>query len=1193
MCRLEDLQPNAAVRGVLPDSMVTVVSVQWFGSEAIELTYKTPSGRVANELLYRHDEPRLEVVTQGRPWSFDGDGALFRLVSEAHRIRLAHLFDPVLAVHTSMVDPLPHQITGVYETMLPRHPLRFLLADDPGAGKTIMAGLLIKELIARADLQRCLVVCPGGLAEQWQDELYQRFHLPFDILTNDKLEAARTGNWFLETNLAIARLDKLSRNKDVQRMLQSPDCRWDLIVCDEAHKMSATVFGGEISYTKRYRLGQLLSTMTRHFLLMTATPHNGKEEDFQLFMALLDGDRFEGRFRDGVHVVDVSDLMRRMVKEDLVKFDGTPLFPERIAYTVPYKLSDAEAQLYGAVTEYVREEFNRADAIQNDKRAGTVGFALTILQRRLASSPEAIYQSLRRRRERLESRLRELEVLQRGGHAAPVFAPDAPILDVDDVNDLEDAPDSEVEAAEEEILNQATAARSIAELRTEIETLKGLESLALSVRSSGTDTKWRELASLLGEIFAPATVGRREGELTAPNGAGETPRPMPSPSQKLIVFTEHRDTLNYLEKRVTTLLGREEAVVTIHGGIGREERKKAQESFKLDPRVQVLLATDAAGEGINLQRAHLMVNYDLPWNPNRIEQRFGRIHRIGQTEVCHLWNLVAEETREGDVYRRLLEKLEEAREALGGKVFDVLGKLQFEGCSLRELLIEAIRRGDDPEVRARLTRVLDHSLDRSHLQDLLEDRALAHDAMDASRVQRIREDMERAEARRLQPHYIESFFHEAFQRLGGSAKQREPHRYEITHVPAPVRNRDRLIGIGEPVLPRYERIAFEKSLVAPQGQPLAAFMCPGHPLLDSVIDLTLERHRDLVKRGSVLVDERDPGMQPRVLFYLEHAIQDASPTRSGERRVISKRMLYVELEADGTTRHVHYAPYLDYRPLASGEPGIEAILSRPECAWISRELEQKAQGHAVAHVVPEHVAEVRGPRLTLIAKTEAAVKDRLTKEITYWDHRAEQLKLQEQTGKVNARLNSGEARKRADLLQGRMQKRLEELKLETQISPLPPVVLGGLLVVPMALIAAMTGQQITESIAAADLQASAARARAIVMEAERRLGFDPTDRELEKLGYDIESRVPGTGKLRFIEVKGRVAGAPTITVTRNEILYSLNKPDDFILAIAEFLDDDTHRLHYIRQPFRREPDFGVTSVNYDFAELLARAGVPS
>src|SRR6266498_1389550 len=523
MSRLEDLHTNASVRGILPDCLVAVVSVQWFGSEALELTYKTSAGRVANRLLYRHDEATIDVVTQGRPWSFDGDGALFRLVSEAHRIRLAHLFDPVLAVHTSLVDPLPHQITAVYETMLSRQPLRFLLADDPGAGKTIMAGLFIKELIARGDLQRCLIVCPGSLAEQWQDELYRRFHLPFEILTNDKREAARTGNWFLETNLVIARLDKLSRNEDVQEKLKAPDCGWDLVVCDEAHKMSATYFSGEIKYTKRYKLGQLLSTLTRHFLLLTATPHNGKEADFQLFMALLDGDRFEGRFRDGVHVTDVSDLMRRMVKEGLLKFDGTPLFPERIAYTVPYKLSDAEAQLYKAVTDYVREEFNRADALQNNKRAGTVGFALTILQRRLASSPEAIYQSLRRRRERLESRLRELELLQRGGAVSPPVVPTVRTLDADDLEDLEEAPDNELESAEEEILDQATAARTIAELKAEIQTLQQLEAMALSVRRSGADTKWRELANLLGEIFTQKAIANRVAEPHAPYCAGAKP----------------------------------------------------------------------------------------------------------------------------------------------------------------------------------------------------------------------------------------------------------------------------------------------------------------------------------------------------------------------------------------------------------------------------------------------------------------------------------------------------------------------------------------------------------------------------------------------------------------------------------------------------------------------------------------------
>src|SRR5690606_22208584 len=222
---------------------VTVLDVKWVGTVAVEVTYKDSSGRLGNELIYRDREPTLEVVEAGRPWSFDGDGSLFRLVSEANRIRLAYLFDPLLAVHTSLVEPLPHQITAVYSEMLVRQPLRFLLADDPGAGKTIMTGLFVKELLVRGDLQRCLIVCPGSLVEQWQDELDRRFHLPFEIMTNDALEAARTGNWFLENPLAICRLDKLSRSEEVQAKLEQSD--WDLIICDEAHKMSATYFGSE------------------------------------------------------------------------------------------------------------------------------------------------------------------------------------------------------------------------------------------------------------------------------------------------------------------------------------------------------------------------------------------------------------------------------------------------------------------------------------------------------------------------------------------------------------------------------------------------------------------------------------------------------------------------------------------------------------------------------------------------------------------------------------------------------------------------------------------------------------------------------------------------------------------------------------------------------------------------------------
>jgi len=1183
MVKLEAIKPNIQLNGVLPSRSVTVVQSKWYGSDAIELTYKDVDGRLANQLLYRSDEDRLEILSQEKPWSFTGDGNLFRLVAEAQRIRLAHLYDPVLAVHTSMVEPLPHQITAVYENMLPKQPLRFLLADDPGAGKTIMAGLLIKELMIRGDLERCLVVCPGNLVEQWQDELNQRFNLPFEIMTREKIESAKSGNWFLENDLIIARLDMLSRNPELQEKIKIPDCRWDLVVCDEAHKMSATFYNSEISYTKRFQLGKLLSTTTRHLLLLTATPHNGKEADFQLFLSLLDQDRFEGKFRDGVHTIDVQDIMRRMVKEQLLTFEGKPLFPERIATTVPFELSEEEENLYEAVTSYVRDEFNRVEGLGNDKYKRTVGFALTILQRRLASSPEAIYQSLKRRRERLQTKLREIQEQQRTNASYDLNRFEKNEI-LDELDEIDDAPDAEVEQLENTILDQATAARTIHELEAEIRTLQHLEQLAATIRRSGNDTKWRELAHLLQYLFSPIEHADTE----------KLPGFHPSPQEKIVIFTEHRDTLEYLRNRIGTLLGRSNAIVVIHGGMGREERVRSQEAFKFQKDVQVLIATDAAGEGINLQRAHLMINYDLPWNPNRIEQRFGRIHRIGQTEVCFLWNLVAKDTREGEVYHRLLEKLAEARKALGGQVFDVLGKLQFEGKSLRDLLIEAIRYGEQPEIKSMLDRIVDTTFDTASLQRLIEEQALAHDVMDLSKVQKIREAMERAEARRLQPYYIESFFKEAFTHFGGTLYKREAERYEITYVPANIRQRHKTLWLRSAILTKYERITFKKEFVSLHGAPLAAFICPGMPLLDAVIDLTLNTYGQLLKQGSILVDERDTSKKPRLFFYLEHSIQDASTNRDGNRRIISKRVLYVELNDRLEPRQFQYAPYLDFRPLAQNEPAPDIILARPECEWIHKDLEQLAQTYAVTNMVPAHLEEVRSERLEYIEKIRKAVKDRLSKEINYWDRRAEELKAQEREGKPNARLNSQEAAKKADVLAERLKHRMEQLDLEAQLSPLPPVIQGCFLVVPLALIQEMQGTiaQNRGDAMPMDTQASAARARAIVMDVEKGLGYVPVDVETLKLGYDIESKIPGTGKLRFIEVKGRVSGAQTITVTRNEVLYSLNKPDQYILAIVEFFEDGTHKVHYVRRPFTAEPDFGVVSQNYDFKSLLEKAEEP-
>jgi superfamily II DNA or RNA helicase len=1171
--QLEQLSEGALVNGIVPGEPVTVVATAWHGQSVITLTFRRINGSVEEQLVYRDDEPRLSLEAAARRWAFDGDGSLFRLVSEARRIRLAHLFDPMLAVHLSVLEPLPHQIEAVYGEMLPRQPLRFLLADDPGAGKTIMAGLYIKELILRADLARCLIVAPGSLVAQWQDELAEKFGLHFDILTRELIESTHSANPFVERSLLIARLDHLSRNEDLHPRLAEAD--WDLVVVDEAHRMSAHYFGTELKETKRYRLGVLLGSVSRNFLLMTATPHAGKEEDFQLFMALLDADRFEGRYRDGVHTADVSDLMRRMIKEKLLRFDGRPLFPERLAYTVPYPLSDLEARLYADVTKYVTEEMNHADnlAAQGEGRRGNrVGFAVTVLQRRLASSPEAIYQSLSRRRKRLEGRIMEERARRRGEQVTQAtHLSTSPVDELDvDLDDLEDMDDAEVEGLEEQIVDEASSARTIAELELEIRTLVRLEKLAYDVRGSGTDRKWMELAALLTD---KPEMRDHEGR-----------------RRKLIIFTEHRDTLKYLVERLQTFLGRAEAVVAIHGGVGREERRRIQELFTQEKDCLILVATDAAGEGINLQRAHLLINYDLPWNPNRIEQRFGRVHRIGQTEVCHMWNLVAEDTREGQVYTRLLEKLEEQRKALGGQVFNVLGDV-LPGRALRELLIEAVRYGDRPEIRAKLDQVIDATVGEG-LSELVAQHALAADVMSVADVDRIRVEMEEAQARRLQPHYIRSFFLEAFNRLGGRAVEREAGRLEITHVPADIRARDRSLGSGAPLLRRYQRVTFDKALVRVVEKPLAELITPGHPLLEAVVDLITERFDFLLKQGTIFVDEADCGEDPRVLVYLEHAIVDARDDGHGGRRVVSRRYQFVELAEDGSGYVAGYAPYLDYRPASAEERGtLERAIN---ALWLTDEIETKALNYAVTQAVPAHLVEVKMRTQARVQKAMVAVKARLTKEIGYWDHRATTLLGQMQAGK-QPRMNPDRAQARADDLSARLKRRMADLEREQQLQASPPTVVGGALVVPRGLLERLEGdRQAPPHEYAKETARVERRALDAVLAAEERLSRAATEMPHNNPGFDIRSLTPD-GHILFIEVKGRIAGAPIVTVTRNEILHGLNSPEQFVLALVEVGSEGIDTVRYLRRPFSGSEDtyFPMTSVNYTWRALWERAEAPS
>jgi SNF2 family DNA or RNA helicase len=1176
MIKIEELKSGLSLIGLEASVIATVAAVIPIGEGSVQVFYRTPDGITKERLLGRDDEANLSVATVERPWSFDGDGAAFQLTCEAKRIDLAFLFDPMMAVHTSNVDPLPHQITAVYESMLPRQPLRFVLADDPGAGKTIMAGLYIRELVMRADAKRILIVAPGSLVEQWRDELYEKFGLEFRIYSSELEQASPSGNPFEEYNQLIIRLDQLSRAEEQTPTGRAPgdlqikllDAGWDLVVFDEAHKLSAHYYGSKLEKTARFRLAERIGERTRHLLLMTATPHNGKEEDFQLFLSLLDSDRFYGKFRgDAAHQVDVSDLMRRMVKEELVKFDNTPLFPERKAYTVNYKLSDIEVALYESVTDYVKTEMGKADQLAGSRK-GSVGFALTALQRRLASSPEAIYQSLRRRKERLESRLREDKLGVRGRQVLADILADVP-EDDDDLNAKEQ------ESLEETLVDDATAARSINELEAEIVILKSLEANAKAVVASGQDRKWDELSKILQKAPEMLDASGRQ--------------------RKLIIFSEHRDTLNYLHEKIAGVIGNHDAVVTIHGGTHRDERRKIQGLFRSDPDVRVLVATDAAGEGVNLQCANLMVNYDLPWNPNRLEQRFGRIHRIGQVEVCHLWNLVAKETREGDVYHRLLEKLEVESDALKGRVFDILGEV-FEETSLKDLLIQAIRYGDQPEVRSRLSRKIDQALDHNHLKSLLNRNALAQETMSADRLYAVKEEMEKAEARRLQPYFVRSFFMKAFEQIGGSIYPRELGRFEVTHVPTSIRERDRRITgrnhrEQEPVLKRYERVCFEKDALQPSDKPgisRAVLMHPGHPLMLAVSDLLLEQHANLLRQGTVLVDPADDGVEPWIMFLVTHEV------KSGNGQVLSKRLQFVRVNPDGSTSFAGWAPHLDLEPLADSERAL--IKDVIDASWIRADQEQRAVALAATSIVPEHFREVNDRRVAHVDKTLAAVHERLIREIEFWSDRWIKLKEDLEAGK-DVRLNVENARRTVTDLEGRLENRRRELQSMRHVVNGTPIILGGALVVPAGLMRQVRGDKETGPKFSADPIARSRIERIamdVVRRAEESKGYHVVDVSKDKCGWDLTSHPPAIDHKqpdpRHIEVKGRAKGATTITVTHNEILYAINQGNKFVLAIVFVNEDDSAEgPYYIRRPFDREPDWHVSSMNCNVSDLMQMA----
>lgn len=1133
---LEEFRRGLRVEGLIPTEVITVIAAQWHGPDALELTYKTTAGSLGQQVVFREDQDNLSVAQSGSR-AFDADASDFKLVAEAQRISLAGLFDPMLAVATSDVQPLPHQIRAVYGELLPRTPLRFLLADDPGAGKTIMAGLYIKELLLRDDVKQCLIVAPGGLVEQWQDELFFKFGLRFDLLTSQLIDSQVNLNVFETNPLLIARMDQLSRNEQLQAQLR--ETQWDLIIVDEAHRMGAHYFGGKLEKTKRFQLGELLGEITRHLLLMTATPHSGKEEDFQLFLTLLDRDRFEGRQKK---TTDTSGIMRRMVKEELLTFEGKYLFPERVAETVPYELTALEYALYEEVTHYVREGMNRADRL-GGKRKNTIGFALTVLQRRLASSPEAIYKSLVRRSDRLE---RKRQDILSGLHREPDPAVEWSAIDADEYNA------EEIEELEEELLDAATAAQTVEELNAELIELAELARTAKLVRDAGTDRKWTELSKILQDEVLPA-------------GANGWPR-------KLIIFTEHRDTLDYLRARIGSLLGKPDAVRAIHGGVRRGERRQITEEFTKNRDVQILLATDAAGEGLNLQAAHLMVNYDLPWNPNRIEQRFGRIHRIGQEEVCRLWNLVAANTREGEVFTRLLTKLDQMRQDYGGKVFDVLGEA-FAEIPLRTLLLDAIQYGERPEVKAKLQEVIDASVGDG-LKELLDERALASDHLAEADLQRLRAAMDEARARRLQPHYIELAFRAAFTRLGGRIARREQRRYEIPHVPQPLRSAG-----GGPIATRYDRVTFDLAHVQPDGLARADLLAPGHPLHDAVMDESVRRFGAALNRGTVLVSSTLE--EPQLLVGVIEEVADAAGAS------VARRFGYAYVDSYGTVSPAGPAPYLDCVAAPAG-PATDAARALP---WLA-EAEDKAASWIIANRLPEYFAEVQPRRLAELTKARCLITRRLTAESERLLFEAAIASENEQKGE-KPKESAESLNRKAVELDARLRRRLELLDRQQLMSTKPPRLVTAALVLP----ASLFDDELPPSapMRAKETKEVERRGVDLVLACERQLGRNPAEQAFNNPGFDILS-TGADGDTYRVEVKARIDGVADFFVTHNEVMTGKNAAPRYRLALVRVDPRGApyDEVRYLDDPFATTDlgDFEATGLRGDWVKMWARGRAP-
>lgn len=929
-------------------------------------------------------EAEVKIEAAGAAPTFSGEASKFRLAIEALRIRLAHEYDPHFAVSVSQIDAVPHQLEAVYHYLLKKPRIRFLLADDAGAGKTIMAGLLLKEMKCRGAIERTLIVTPAYLVEQWMRELREKFGENFLHVTRPLMDTAR--NVWEQHNQSIVSMD-FAKQEDVLDTLK--DANWHLVIVDEAHKMAAYRYGEEIKRTKRRWLGEELSDRTHHLLFLTATPHKGDPENFLLLLQLLDKDLFSNvKILEEAVRREENPIFLRRLKENMMDLDGRPLFLPRHAHTVGYQLTGQEWQLYEDVTKYVVEQYQRA--VQMDRR--NVSFALTILQRRLASSMHAIRRSLERRRDRLLELKRKVE---REGAKLEQLMEEKRIPE-----DIEDLREQDRWGYEEES-EGLTLATNMVELESEIREVKRLIELAEGAEKIGIEKKLDELRNVIRS------------------------RGIAASGEKLLIFTEFKETLDYLIENLKRWGFR---ITCIHGNMPFDARREAEREFN-EGNAQILVATEAAGEGINLHyRCSLMLNYDIPWNPTRLEQRMGRIHRYGQRKEVHIYNLVAANTREGRVLARILEKLELMREHLGhDRVYDVVGEL-FTGRRLEELIIDALtnRRSMDE-----IEQMIDASVGKQNVKKVKEAalESLATPYIDFSGI---KSEMEQAKEHRLVPEYIERFFLESFQSFGGRMSKRTDGYWRIDHVPAELRRASQEVTrrVGQ-VRDRYPRATFYKEQA--KGKPDVEFMALGHPLLEAVMQAVVERLSNALQEGAVFMDP--DGQLKGLLWFVKGGVQDGSGNTIGERIFVIHQALDGGLQEKGAF-------------LLHDLKAVESAQNVPEGLKSLYQEREKVVDWSLGHSLQRYFEEIRRRRLREIEVREKYLKKSMDALIADSIRRLGEYEQKAERG-IDMAMPIRREEARLEELRERRERRLREIEREKHLTLATPEVIGVASVIPL------------------------------------------------------------------------------------------------------------------------------------------------